>query len=225
MNQVPVKEHLENIRSKLGEDAFRSEVRRLVREAIPVSPKHEAFWQDLTKDYDWLDWEEEKQKALEAATAAGPKPNPVVEAVRQQMPALKTQAQFNALMAAFDALRLTLNSIFEGDKEKSAEGRKALDAAIDLAGKVTEITQKLADVPEAATSQAAQEFKQPPAQYQEYEYQRQLLGELGKIESLDELNKWYADTKPQRDRILSQSFRNALMDAIRARKLALEPPP
>ena len=225
MNQVPVKEHLENIRTKLGEEAFRSEVRRLVRDAIPVSPKHEAFWQELTKDYDWLDWEEEKKKALEAAAAGGPKPNPVVEAVRQQMPALKTQAQFNALMAAFDALRLTLNSIFEGDKEKTAEGRKALDAAIDLAGKVTEITQRLADVPEAATSQAAQEFKQPPAQYQEYEYQRQLLGELEKIESLDALNKWYADTKPQRDRIVSQSFRNALMDAIRARKLVLEPPP
>lgn len=216
-------EHLNNIRAKLGEDAYRAEFTRLAKDAIRTGPKHEAFWREIGKQegFEWVDFEQLKSEV----TAEPPKMDPmlmVMQALRQTMPGIKTQAQFNAFMAAFDALRVTVNSLCEGDAVKAAEGRKALDMALDLAAKVTQVTEQLRDVPEAATSKAAEEFKKPPAEFGEYDVQRKLLTELEAITSDADLTEWYARTKEQRDSVKSQTLRNALIDAIRNKKLAYQ---
>lgn len=146
------------------------------------------------------------------------------EALRVQIPALQTQAQYNAFVAAFDAFRFKLNAIFANDAAKEVEASKALDAAFDVARKMTEITEKLRDVPEAATGPNAAMFTQAPAEFQEHDIQKALLSELEKCDSLDELNDWYnaTPTKQRRDRVVSQQLRNVLIDSIRAKQTALK---
>jgi hypothetical protein len=137
------------------------------------------------------------------------------------MPAVTSQAQFNAFMASFDALRFTFNEICAGNLAQETEGRKALDMSLELGRKVTEVTEQLKDIPEAATSKAAEEYKNPPAQYYEYDIQRALLSELEQLAELDKLNEWYSLTKERREMVKTSSLRNALFDAIRSRKSLL----
>lgn len=143
----------------------------------------------------------------------------MVEAMKQSMPALKTQAQFNAFMAAFDALRFTMNSIFEGDHAKAFQGRETLSKTFELAQKVTEVAEKLRDVPEAAGPSAAT-FVEPPVQFHEYDVQKQLLLELETIGTLDTLAAWYQESRSEIDKVVSQELRNVLLDAVRAKKLS-----
>jgi len=227
---VGVEDHLNNIKTRLGEEAFRKEVRRLAKTGIRMGGKHEEFWRNLVKQYEWLNVEEllasddpviggngshvggNQQQQMEL----------LIHALRQQMPALKTQAQFNIALAAFDALRMILNHTFEGDMSKVADARRALDLAFDAAHRITEISNQLQDVPEAATSPASQEFKAPPTQFAEYDTQKALLLELEALSGIGELNAWYAVTKDRRDMIKSQTLRDTLLDAIRAKKVQLE---
>jgi hypothetical protein len=229
---VSVEAHLENVREKLGEAHFRKEVRRLAKNGIRMGGQHEIFWRDLVQKYEWLNVEELLAEPEEPRPSSGGGSMPgmpsgidptnlIIQAMRQQMPGLRTQAQFNAFMAAFDALRVHLNFVFEGNTEKATEAKQALESAIEFAAKATEVSDQLRDVPEAATSPAAQEFKNPPAQFQEYDVQKSLLVQLARIETLPELTQWYNDTKEQRDRVVSQSLRNVLMDEIRRKKVAL----
>lgn len=218
--KLGVEEHLNNIKEKLGEDAWRDEVRRLAKAAVKTSPKHEDFWRELTKEFDWLDFD-----ALCTEAKSDPEADPtrlVMQAMRQQMPALKTQAQFNAFMAAFDALRLTLNATFEGDAAKAIEGRSALNMALDVAVQVTEVGNQLRDVPEAATSKAADQFKNPPVHFHEYDEQKALLTELEAVVSEANLRVWYEATKSRRDKVVSQGLRNHLIDAIRNKSLTFQ---
>jgi hypothetical protein len=222
---VGVVEHLNNIKAKLGEETFRTEVRRLAKTGIKMGGKHELFWRDLVKQYEWLDVEEllaSSDPTIGNSTTTSQQSEMLMQAMRQQMPGLKTQAQFNAALAVFDTVRMTLNYIFDGNATKAAEAKQALDLALDAATKITEITKQLEDVPEAATSPAAQEFKTPPAQFMEYDTQKALLVELEQIASPGELSLWYGETKSRRDQIKSQTLRDTLLDTIRAKKRALE---
>lgn len=146
----------------------------------------------------------------------------VLDAMRTQVPALRTQAQYQAFMAAFDAFRFKMNAIFASDPAKEAEATKTLETAFDVARKMTEITEKLREVPEAAQGAAASMFTQAPSQLQEHDIQKALLSELEKCESPQELNDWYqaTPTKERRDRIVSQPLRNAFFDAVRAKQNA-----
>jgi len=142
--------------------------------------------------------------------------------LQAQMPAVTTQAQFNALMASFDALRFLFNGICASNAVQETEGRKALDMSLELGRKVTEVSEQLKDIPEAATSKAAEEHKKPPAQYYEYDVQRALLSELKHTANYNELNKWYVLTKERRELVRTSSLRNALFDAIRNHRSALQ---
>jgi hypothetical protein len=225
---TPVAAYLDSVRQLRGEDAWKLEITRLTKAALKLrNEKHEAYWRDLTKDYDWLDFEGLKR---EVAAEAGDTPTMpsaqnldemMADAVQKQMPGCRTQAQFNTFRTAFDAFRVTLNAIFEGDKGKEAEGRKLLDLAFTAAAQATDISNKLRDVPEAATSKDAEEFKKPPSEFSEYDTQRRLLAELEGCTSVEQLTTWYESTKPARDSIRSQTLRNILMDTIRSRKLEL----
>jgi len=148
--------------------------------------------------------------------------NTIVDAIKAQMPGLKTQAQFDVLASAFNALLLTLNSIFEGKPDLKLQGNMALDKALDLAEQVTDLGEDLKDVPESATSRDANQFRKPPAQFQEYEEQARLLAECEACSTLEGLTVWYAHTKDRRDLILNQDLRNKLIDTIRGHQLTLQ---
>jgi hypothetical protein len=144
------------------------------------------------------------------------------KALQQQLPALKSQAHFTAFQAAFEAFRGVMNAIFEGNPITEGQCMDALNKAFDVSKKMTEMTNKLADVPEAATSKAAEEFKQPPAEFSEYDDARALMTELAHIEKLGPLNEWYQTNRARIDRVRSPSVRNPLLDAIRERKFFFE---
>lgn len=144
------------------------------------------------------------------------------KALQQQLPALKSQAQFTAFQAAFEAFRAVMNSIYSSDPVTEKEALDALGKAFDVAKKTTELTNKLADSPEAATSKQAEEFKQPPAEFGEYDEQRKLMTELAHIECLKDLTDWYKTNRARIDRVRSPSVRNPLLDAIRERKVVYE---
>lgn len=225
--KVSVEDHLKNVRDKLGEEHYRKEVRRLAKAGIRMGGQHEIFWRNLTKDFEWLDLDQllaepDDFGAIPGMPSGADPSTFLLQAMRQYMPGLKTQAQFNTFREAFDALRLTLNFIFEDNAAKALEARKALDLSLEAAAQATLISNHLRDVPEAATSKAAAEFKNPPSQVYEFDIQKILLTELAHTKSPDELAAWYLRTKEQRDQVVSQTLRNVLMDEIRRKKLELE---
>jgi hypothetical protein len=144
-----------------------------------------------------------------------------MQALQQQMPALKSQAQFNAFMASFEALRGLMNGVFAQNKEAEALYRDALDKAIDAGHKVTEITVKLEDVPEAATSREAEQFKQAPVQFTEYDTQRALLTELEGIKTVAALIDWWTANRARIDQVRSAGLRNPLLDLVREKRALL----
>lgn len=155
------------------------------------------------------------------------------DTMRRHMPGIKTQAQYDAVMAALDATRLVLNSILEQKLTQEAEAMQLLNAAFQVAKKATELQEKLSEVPTEATSSAADPFRNPPTQFEdnpeiqelqrhpqfnEVEMQAALMNHLETIETWDQLTAWYASTKKDRDQVKTQSLRNELLDAIRAKK-------
>jgi hypothetical protein len=217
--------HFEKIRSEQGEEAYQK-ARRNFALGMILKPRGDEFVKQAFPDMDL--------EAIRAeAEQAQPQPPPAVsqnpqeamlQAMRQQIPNLKTQAQFNLFMKAFDALRHTLNSAYGLDKEGYEKGKHALDLALGSALQMSEVVQKLQDDPEAATSKAAEEFKQPPREFQEYDVQQSLLTELGRLNSGEELQRWYDSNRARIDCVVSATLRNELFDAIRGVKHKFNPP-
>jgi hypothetical protein len=184
---------------------------------------HETFWRNLIKDYDWVSADELKSQAQSMGSTGGDINQLLAQALKTHIPGLKTQAQFNAFRAAFDAFHAVVGAIFDTDGPREEESRKLLDTAFLACKQATDITRKLSEVPEAASSKAAEEFKKAPAEFQEYDIQQQLLGELGRLQDLNTLTEWYKASKDRIDLVKSQTLRNILLDAVRARKIALTP--
>jgi len=218
---------LEKVRQEHGDVAY-----NLACEGLAVSlitkPRGDEY---IKKVLPHLDVEKIREKA-KAQAAAGPAtaPNTVEgspqevmgEALRANIPNLKTQAQYNVFTTAFDALRLHLNAVFGNDTENAAVTRKALLTTLDMAVQATEMAGKLAAEPDAVMSDEAKEHTEPPTEFMEYDIQKQLLVELHKLTTVADLNRWYEERKPTLDKVKSQSLRNALFDGIRQRKAALQ---
>ena len=66
-------------------------------------------------------------------------PEQMMEAVRASIPNLKTQAQMTAYMAAFDALRYTLDAIYAQDAPREKMARDALEKPFDVTHQSTVI--------------------------------------------------------------------------------------
>lgn len=219
---------LEKVKKEHGEAAYTLACEGLAMSLIS-KPRGEEY---IKKVLPHLDVEVIRQKAEQQKAAHGGKEDPVAaaadspqevmnDALRQNIPNLKTQAQFNVFTTAFDALRLHLNAVFGGETEAAATTRKALNTTLDMAVQATEMAAKLADDPEAVVSDEAKEHVAPPTEFMEYDVQKQLLVELHKLTSVSDLNRWYEERKPTLDKVKSQSLRNALFDGIRQRKAAL----
>lgn len=146
----------------------------------------------------------------------------MAEALKQSMPNLKTQGQFTAFMLAFDSFRLLCDSVCSRDKEMETQARVAFEKAIDAVRTSTELTGKFEEIPEENRGSASNPFTQPPAEFHEYDIQKKLLGELNFIVSIEALNEWYLQTKSDRDRVVSQTLRNVLLDSIRRRRETLQ---
>ena len=89
-------------------------------------------------------------------------PDAMTEVLRQSIPSMKSQAQFNAFAIAFDAFRLIFESICSGNAQGEVEARATLDRALDTARTATDITNKYEEVPEENRGKASTEFTQPP---------------------------------------------------------------
>lgn len=134
------------------------------------------------------------------------------------MPELKTQVQFTAFMAGFDAFRLLSNSIFESNSAGEEQARGAFEKALEAMRVATRISKQLQEIPAEERSPSANQFVEAPLQFGEYDIQKKLMLELELLASTDDLNQWYQRTKDEREKVISQSLRNVLFDAIRCKK-------
>ena len=218
MTTISVERYLESLRGRHGEDAWRSEIQRLALAALHSGlPEQEAFWRNLTEGYDWLDWAQLKQQA-EVVPVPPSTDRLIAETLKSQLPGIKTQAQYDAVVSALEAMQHVVNAILERRERAEREWRNALEVGFDTIAKATELTLKLEDVPEASSSADAQRFKEAPLQFHEADLHAELMKELAVITTLEALQVWYEVTRPRRDKIASQSLRNELIDAVRAKK-------
>ena len=118
-------------------------------------------------------------------------------------------------MSCFESLQHYLNASFGRDTATAKKLREGLDKALDLAPKMTEVTERLEDTPEATTNK---DFVKPPDQFTEEATQKELLEELGRLSSRSGLQSWYEDQRARIDTVVSPSLRDKLFDAIRAKK-------
>lgn len=221
---------MNRIRREHGEEAYRTAAKNAAKMALGRGGNAEKFMRGALKDvvdFDEIQRERDAEFAPPPREADPPRQPPpeappadeaMAKAIMGQIPGCETQAQFNAMLACFDALRLLLTAIFTGSKSSEVESHKALAKALEVAMTATEISHKLKDVPEAATSKGAEEFKQPPKQFHEHDVQRELLNELATIHTVEAFSGWYASNRARMDQVASASLRNVLFDAIRAKK-------
>lgn len=220
--QTAVLQYLDLVRREQGEDAWKAAVKKQVLQALQLGGTWEDFWRSQARQYEWLDLEQLARDAASAPSQATDLNTLLASTFRKRMPGMKTQAQFTTFRAAFDAFEAVVNSIFSSNRGQETEARKLLEMAFNACRQATDISQKLGEVPEAASSKASAEFKQPPAEFAEFDVQQALLGELAGIQTLEGLKRWYGETKERRDSIRSQTLRDVLIDAVRSRKLSLE---
>jgi hypothetical protein len=143
-------------------------------------------------------------------------PEALLQVLKSQIPGLKTQDQLNSFMAGFEALKFVMSSIFQGDKESEIQALVALDQVLELARSSTKLSNQYSET--GASSVISNTFTEPPTSVLEYDIQRKLLSELEAIDSDDDLQVWHTKSRPEQDQVISQPLRNALFDAIRAKK-------
>lgn len=146
----------------------------------------------------------------------------MAQAMKQSMPELKTQVQFTAFMAGFDAFRLLCNSIFGGDTALEEQAIDAFEKSLEAMRVATKLSNQFQEIPAEDRSPSANQFVEAPLQFGEYDLQKKLLLELDRLTSTEELNAWYLGTKDERERVVSQSLRNILFDEIRNKRDALK---
>lgn len=226
---------LHKLRQEKGEAAFEEAIRSYASEVvegnggIDFSGAIGEMLQGFTKD------REEYEKAAKARAEAQDKraeemrswgtgfggSQEFLGAIKQSLPAMRSQAQFNVFMAGFDAFRGVLNSIFAKDPRAEADFLAALHKSFEVARQTTDLTERLTEVPEAAGSKLADEYREPPRQFGEYDVQRALLTELEGLSDLGALTRWWAENRKRIDDVVSPSLRNPLIDAVREKKSKL----
>jgi hypothetical protein len=229
-------ETLQRIRRDHGDENFQAALRGLFRDLL-WKKDGDAYIERLLQalgrpegiDLDSLkakareDWEKMSGGGAGApGSSAGTPTSPaaVVEAaIKQAIPNCKTQAHFDLILNAWQALQVYVNAAYGFDRETAAKAREGLNRLLDLAPQLAATHEKLADNPEATTNR---DFVDPPKQMTEAETQKRLLLELEKLTSLEDLAGWYARSRWMiDDSIVSQKLRDELFDSIRAKKAAL----
>lgn len=210
---------LRQVREDKGETAFQEAIQN-VAEQIIHQPEGEAFLKAAIPGINVEELKARMTSKQSAGTGSSPDES-MRKMLAMQVPNMKTQAQFNAFMVCFDALRATLNADFGGQTASAEMAREILGKALDMAKQVTEAVERLNEMPDEAKSEAAKEFTQPAKELHEYDTCKRLVGELEGLQSSADLKKWWADNRQTIDEVVSTEPRNELMDAVRARRNAL----
>ncbi len=224
--QVKVDEilaQLEQVRKTKGDGVY-AKARRDLALSVILNTNGEAFVKNAFPDLDIEDLKQEaremrQQQSAFATESGGMSPEAMMmQMLKQQVPSIRTQLHLNTFIAAFDALRVTIDGYYTGDIEQATQGREALNKALDMARDVKMVVERLEEIPEADRSPQARTSTAEPKQFHEYDRQKTLLLELGRVTSRASLEAWYTETKPARDLITDQKLRNELHDAIRAKR-------
>lgn len=214
-------EMLEKIRTAHGQAAYEKARDDIALEMV-LRPNGEAFLNNAFPGLDLTPFREEATQKAELAAQSEPVPQTPEEAlfslIRQQMPNLKTQAHFNTFVAAFDALRTTLDGYFTDNLGRAARAREALNKVLDMATQINKVAEQAAEVPPEDRSDNMKEYVEAPKQFHEYDNQRKLLVDLARIQTLADLHTWYPANREVLDRIVSKSLRDELFDAIRKKR-------
>lgn len=211
--------HLNRIREVHGDDAY-NEARRGFAVNLILKPNGDKFIGKAFPDLDLDELRKEAEAQQATAEKAGPE-EMMMGMLRQQVPNIKTQAQLNTFMACFDALRTCINHYFGRSPKEAQTAREALGKALDMAAKMPEIEDQLAEMPEDVKSAEAKAFTSEPKEFHEYDKQRRLLAEADATTSRGGLDEWYGKNRDTMDEIVDQRLRNELFDAIRAKRKEL----
>jgi hypothetical protein len=144
--------------------------------------------------------------------------NIMAQAMRKSIPELRTQVQFTAFMAGFDAFRFMCNSIFGSHSSLEEQAKEALDKSFEAMRVATKLSNQFQEIPAEDRSPSSNQFIENPLQFSEYDTQKKLLSDLNQVTSTIGLNEWYQRTKDDREKVISQSLRNILFDAIRCKR-------
>lgn len=221
-------ETLQHIRRQHGDEDFQRALRGLFRDLLCkdggeqyIERLLEALGRPAGVDMAGLKAEARARQpeASQAPGGAAAGPAQIVEAaIRQAVPNCKTQAHFDLILNAWQALQVYVNAAYGFDRETAGKARAGLDRLLDLAPQLAATHEKLEDHPEATTNR---NFVEPAKEMTEFETMYQLLLELNAITSKPELDAWYERSKPLMNRIVTQKLRNEVFDSVRAKKRAL----
>jgi hypothetical protein len=219
VHRVPMSDlvsHFQKIRTEQGEEAYQRAVKNFALGMI-LKPRGELFLQSAFPDLDLAAIREEAEKAQPSPPPPPENPQEVMlNYMKQQVPNLKTQVQFDLFMQCFDAMRKAMNAAFGLDKTSYEQFKGALDMLMNTGLKVSAAVEQLKENPEASTNE---DFKQAPKQFQEQDVQTALLAELAQLKSGTELQEWYTANKDRiHGQVVSPVLRNQLLDAIRAKR-------
>lgn len=213
-------DHLRKIKAEHGDESFHLALKGLFRMVLQ-KPGAERYIERLLQALSLPKSVDDVKAELQASSPAPASSSPVDvvrQAIEQEMPHCKTQAHFDLVLQAWTALKIYLESCYGFECEKAEQGREALNRLLDLAPLVAKAHAQLQENPEATTNP---DYVEPAREMTEHHKQQTLLAELQGIDNLARLNAWYAGSKPALDSIVSQSLRDELFDAIRAKKQAL----
>ena len=161
--------HLNDLRTQYGEETYKNAATDIASSLIAQGGPQEEFARVAFKDV--VDF-----STLEATPPVDPAlADPMLKAIQQAMPGVKTQAQLNAVMASFEVVKIWLNAVLTGTLDDEVEARAAFDLSLKAVRKATEIGQRLRDVPEAVDSPVMGECASTPKEFEEEALQQQLL--------------------------------------------------
>lgn len=207
--------NLEKVRNDHGEEAYNN-ARMSLAKMLIFSPGGEAFLREAFPD---LDLEAVKNTEV-ADTNRETMQQDLISAIRTHVPNIRTQAQLDLFMSAFNALALTFDLYYAPvpDEESAERARNALNTGLDLAKKLRDMSSQVGEIPPEQRSKDAEAFVAAPKEFTEIEEQRRLLAELDAVKSLAELNAWYNTNRQRMESIVTLVYRNELFDSIREKK-------
>lgn len=228
INLQQMVETLQRLRTEHGDEDFQRALQGLFRDLLwkdggeaYIERLLDALGRPAGIDLGALKVEGPVRQATPPAPSPAGKESPaaIVEAaIKQAVPNCKTQAHFDLILNAWQAMQTYLNAAYGFDRETADKARAGLNRLLDLAPELAATHQKLEDNPEATTNP---DFVEPPKQTTEFQTLGDLLLELNEVASADALREWYERSKPRLNRIVSQKFRDEIFDSIRAKKRAL----
>lgn len=231
MNFAETMQELRRVQQEEGEDAFQQAVQKVAMQALRdgnLAELTQAMTSDVLQEYakaTQMEDHSESQSVRQNNLRSTPQmpsdamnSQEFIEMVRKSMPAMRSQAQFNAFLAGFEALRGAMQNIFAGNDEAATLYEKALHQSVGLARQVTGLTEKVVEAPEAAPSKLGEDFRKAPRQLEEASLQQTLLGELARLPTLEGLTEWWLSNRQRIDEVRSPTLRNPLIDAVRAKK-------